>query len=247
MKRILLLLFGFLLVINCSSGGGDDPVTPPVVTPPVTPPVVILQPGTPILSFPANNEPCEDGTSVNDSQSSVNFQWGTTANTQSYNLSITNLSTNVAQTIASTGASKVVVLSKSDPFKWKVTAEGAPGSTPGVSSDWKFYLAGNATVNYAPFPADLLYPTSGANVFSNVDNQIILSWGATDVDNDLSSYKVYIDTVDGSTLAETVSYVTATSTAAVTVTNGTQYFWKVVATDSNGNESDSGVYSFRVQ
>ena len=249
MKRILLLLFGFLLVINCSSGGGDDAVAPPVVTPPVVVPpvvVVVLEPGTPVLSYPANNEPCEDGTSINDSQSQVNFQWGASANTQSYNLTITNLSDNTEQTFTTTDSNKVVALSKADPFRWKVTAEGETGSTPASSSSWKFYLAGAGTTNYAPFPADLLSPTSGANIFP-VDGQTTLTWGGSDVDGDMTSYEVYIDAVDGSTSVGTVAYLEATSTKIVNVTSGSQYFWKVVATDSNGNTIESGVYSFRVQ
>jgi len=245
MKRLFISLFSFLIIISCG-GGGDDPVTPPVIVNPPTPPVVILQPGAPALSFPADNESCQDGTSINDSQSEVNFQWGASANTNNYVLTITNLATSTELTFNSTTANKVVALSKSDPYRWSVTAQGATGSTPAQSSLWKFYLAGDAQVNYAPFPPDLLSPKSGSNVFS-VNNQVTLTWGASDVDNDLSTYKVYFDTTDGSTLLGSYPHSAETTSTAVSVSANTLYYWKVIAIDANANESDSGVYTFRVE
>jgi len=245
MKRLFISLFSFLIIISCGGGGGDDPVVPPVVTPP-PPPIVILQPGTPSLVFPANNESCQDGTSLNDSQSEVNFQWGAPANTNSYVLTITNLTTNAELTFDSTTANKVVALSKSEPYRWSVTAQGETGSTPAQSSLWKFYLAGDAQVNYAPFPPDLLSPKSGQNVFAT-NNEVTLIWGASDVDNDLSTYKVYLDSVDGSTLLGSYTHSAETTSTAVSVSANTLYYWKVIAIDANENESDSGVYTFRVQ
>jgi len=244
MKRLFISLFSFLIIISCG-GGGDDPVTPPVIVNPPTPPV-ILQPGAPALSFPADNESCQDGTSINDSQSEVNFQWGASANTNNYVLTITNLATSTELTFNSTTANKVVALSKSDPYRWSVTAQGATGSTPAQSSLWKFYLAGDAQVNYAPFPPDLLSPKSGSNVFS-VNNEVTLTWGASDVDNDLSTYKVYFDTTDGSTLLGSYPHSAETTSTAVSVSANTLYYWKVIAIDANANESDSGVYTFRVE
>tara|TARA_Y100000996_G_C22395017_1_gene590781 strand:+ start:48 stop:785 length:738 start_codon:yes stop_codon:yes gene_type:complete len=245
MKRLFITLFGFLIIISCGGGGGGDDPAPPVVTPPAPPPV-ILQPGTPSLTFPANNAPCEDGTSINDSQSEVNFQWGATTNTDNYVLTVTNLSTNSELTFNSSTANKVVALSKSEPYRWSVTAQGETGSTPAQSELWKFYLAGDAQINYAPFPPDLVSPKSGANVFA-VNNEVALTWSTSDVDNDLSSYKVYFDNVDGSTLLGTYDHSTETTTTAVSVSSNTLYYWKVIAIDANGNESDSGVYTFRVQ
>ncbi|MDG2372048.1 MAG: hypothetical protein P8L83_05500 [Flavobacteriaceae bacterium] len=241
MKRLFITLFGFLIIISCSKGGGDAPAPP--VTPPV---VVILEPGTPALISPANNEPCEDGTSINDTQSEVNFQWGTTDNTQNYVITITNLIDNSELTFNTSDANKVVALSKTEPYRWSVTAQGETGSTPAQSSLWKFYLAGDAQVNYAPFPPDLLSPKSGSNVFA-VNNEVTLTWGASDVDNDLSTYKVYIDDVDGSTLLGSYSHTAETTSIAVSVSANTLYYWKVIAIDANENESDSGVYTFRVQ
>ena len=156
------------------------------------------------------------------------------------------MTTNTELTFNSTTANKVVALSKSEPYRWSVTAQGEPGSTPAQSSLWKFYLAGDAQVNYAPFPPDLLSPKSGQNVLA-VNNEVTRIWSASDVDNDLSSYKVYFDSVDGSTLLGSYTHSAETTSSAVSVSANTLYYWKVIAIDANENESDSGVYTFRVQ
>ena len=46
------------------------------------------------LSIPINNQVCEQGTSVSEIQSSVNFQWPTSTNTDDYDLRIINLNNN---------------------------------------------------------------------------------------------------------------------------------------------------------
>ena len=189
---------------------------------------------------------CQDGTSVSDTQSSITFRWSATANTNNYVLNVENLATLSTFSFESTSASKAVTLNKSEPYRWSVTAQGEAGSNPATSSAWRFYLAGDAQVNYAPFPPDLLLPRSGSNVFA-VNNQVSLSWSASDVDNDLATYDVYLDTSDGSTLLGTYNHVAETTNLDVTVTGNTLYYWKVVATDADGNTSNSGVYTFRVQ
>ena len=61
----------------------------------------ILNPQTSSLLSPANNETCLDGISINDSQSDVNFSWTTTQNTVSYDVIVTNLTTQSQQTFSS--------------------------------------------------------------------------------------------------------------------------------------------------
>ena len=240
MNRLITLIFVFDIIISCSKGGGGDESPAPVT------PVVVLNPGKPSLVYPDNGAPCEDGTSINDTQSEINFQWTAAQNAESYLLSVTNLTTNTEQTFNSAVANISVALVKADPYRWTVTAQGKTGSTPAVSDAWKFYLAGDAQVNYAPFPPELLAPSPGATVFASADNKLELQWSSSDVDNDLSSYDLYIDTTDGTTLLQSVSHSTETTSVIVDVTGNTVYYWKVVATDANGNISDSGIYSFRV-
>jgi hypothetical protein len=114
-----------------------------------------------------------------------------------------------------------------------------------VSDSWKFCLAGDAVVNYAPFPAELITPRSGANTTPDINNLVILRWMADDVDNDLNRFEVYLDAVDGNTLNQEIEYLAEETQLEVEVENNTVYYWKILAIDSYGNQSSSGVYTFR--
>jgi hypothetical protein len=114
-----------------------------------------------------------------------------------------------------------------------------------VSDSWKFCLAGDAVVNYAPFPAELITPRSGANTTPDINNLVILRWMADDVDNDLNRFEVYLDAVDGTTLNQEIEYLAEETQLEVEVENNTVYYWKILAIDSYGNQSSSGVYTFR--
>lgn len=233
-KTILLLALAITNLTACSKeSGGNEPEE-----------VIILQPTRATLSFPANNEPCLETTPVNDNQSSITFRWNNGQNVTSYDLTLINLSTNVSAVYNSTTSDKVLTLEHDEPYSWKVTSNGQSGSQPVESETWKFYLAGPAQVNYAPFPAELTSPISGSTVTPS-DGNIPLQWTCTDVDNDLIQYQVYLDTTDGSTLIQTLDFESTTTTIDVAVENNTIYYWKVIAIDANGYESDSGVYTFR--
>ena len=235
-KTILPIVSLCLLAINLSCS--KESATPS------TPEVVILDPGTPNLSFPANNEPCLESTAVNDVQSTVTFRWTTAANVVSYDIEVTNLSNNTFQNYSSATNEKAITLENSEPYAWQVTAIGESGSQPAESSRWKFYLAGPAEVNYAPFPAELTSPISGSTV-TPVDGTIQIQWSCTDADNDLASFDVYLDATDGSTLLQTVEYSSTTTSIEAEVENSTVYYWKVIAVDAEGNQSNSGVFTFR--
>ena len=84
-------LFTLTLIIGCGGGGGEEgggdtgggdvTVNPPAKS---------------TLSAPANNKTCETGTSVSSTQSDVDFTWGVSADTDSYDLKITDLNSSVA-------------------------------------------------------------------------------------------------------------------------------------------------------
>ncbi|MEH6681694.1 MAG: hypothetical protein V7724_14185 [Sediminicola sp.] len=59
------------------------------------------------------------------------------------------------------------------------------------SEIWKFYNAGEGTVNYAPFPADLLSPTNNEAV-SVGPGSVLLHWEVSDIDGDIVSYQVFL-------------------------------------------------------
>ena len=204
-----------------------------------------LNPSAPNLISPANDETCLDGTSINDSQSNVEFRWSSAANTISYELVVTNLLTQSSQTYPATSNQTTVALSKAEPYNWSVKSFGEVGSIPSESVQWKFYLAGDAIVNYAPFPSELISPQSGANITPDINNLVTLIWNASDVDGDLSQFEIYLDESDASTLNTTLEYQSEEERIEVEVKNNTTYYWKIIAIDNNKNQSSSGVYAFR--
>ena len=231
------IFFGILISIffSCSTDSESEPESEPE----------ILNPLVASLLFPENNETCLDGTSINDTQSSVDFSWTNAQNAFSYEIIITNLLTQTQETFTSNVNQTTITLIKAEPYSWKVKSIGGVGSTPSESEQWKFYLAGDAIVNYAPFPAELIFPRSGKNVTPGVNNLITLSWTTSDVDGDLLKFEVYLDDNDASTLIESIDYNAENTSLEIEVQNNTKYYWKIVSIDANGNQSNSGVYAFR--
>ncbi len=234
-NTILLLAIAITSLTACSkdSGGGNEPAE-----------VVILQPTRAVLNFPLNNEPCLETTAVNDTQSSIRFQWNAGQNITSYDVRVINLANNTTNIYNSSTNEKTLTLTHDEPYSWKVISNGQNGSQPVESDTWKFYLAGPAQVNYAPFPAELTSPISGSTITPS-DGSIPIQWTCTDVDNDIAQFNVYLDSTDGSTLVETIDFESNTTSIEVTVENNTIYYWKVITIDASGNQSDSGVYTFR--
>jgi len=228
MKKIVLLFGGFILLLSSCA---KDPIP--------------VEPGVATLLSPANDETCLDGTSLNDTQSNVDFSWSTATDAVSYEVVVTNLLTQSSQTFTAVSNQTTLALTKAEPYSWRVRSIGEEGSTPSESEQWKFYLAGDAVVNYAPFPSELISPRSGANSTPNINNLITLSWNASDVDGDLAQFEVYLDQTDASTRIETIDYQAQEISLAVEVEKGVTYYWKIIAIDANGNQSNSGVYAFR--
>lgn len=229
MKKIYLYYFLLtLIVVHCSQE--PEPVPAGIAT----------------LIAPANNEACLDGTPVSDTQSSVDFQWNAATNAMNYKLIVTNLLTNQTQNFSSVTPNLQVTLVHQTPYQWQVEAMGEPETLPTSSESWKFYLAAEAQTNYAPFPPQLLLPESAATV-TPINGLINLSWSASDLDNDIERFEIYLDTNDGSTKLKDQSYAGETTTIEVDVESNQIYYWKIVAIDSSGNRSDSGIYNFRTQ
>ena len=229
MKKIVLLFGGLiLLLISCAQ---EDPIP--------------IEPGVASLISPANNETCLDGTSLNDTQSNVSFSWSGASDALSYEVVISNLLTQSSQTYTAPSNQTTIALSKAEPYSWIVKSIGEDGSTPSESERWKFYLSGEGTINYAPFPSELISPRSGANITPDINNLVILNWNGSDVDGDLTRYEVYLDQINATTLISTLDFEANDTSLEVEVENNTTYYWKIIALDANGNQSNSGVYAFR--
>ncbi|MDC0593380.1 hypothetical protein OAO79_03980 [Flavobacteriaceae bacterium] len=249
MRNQILKHFSFLftlILISCGGGGGDDtgggggggPVDPPP-----TPP------GKSTLVAPANNKTCETGTSVSDTQSTVAFSWNASASTNTYDVRITNLNTSTATNkngVAST--STTATLDKGVPYSWKVTSKNTSSTTTTASDTWKFYLAGDGVVNYAPFPADLKAPASGSTVTLS-DGKATFTWEGTDPDSgDTLSYTLQADKDKDAVKTDPSIVVSNLSaqTADVELDADTTYYWRVKTSDGT-NASYSIVYSFKTQ
>ena len=50
---------------------------------------------------------------------------------------------------------------------------------------------------------------------------------------------------DATTIIKTVAYQTEEESIEIDVENGTTYYWKIIAIETNQNQSSSGVYAFR--
>jgi hypothetical protein len=228
MKKNVFLIGGFILLLSSCA---KDPIP--------------VEPGVATLLSPANDETCLDGTSLNDIQSNVSFSWSTATDAVSYEVVVTNLLTQSSQTYTTPSNQTTIALTKAEPYSWIVKSIGEDGSTPSESEQWKFYLAGDAVTNYAPFPSDLISPRSGANITPDINNLVILNWNGSDVDGDLESFEVYLDQNDATTLNTSLPFQNNNNSIEVEVENNATYYWKVVAIDTNGNQSSSGVYAFR--
>ena len=234
MKNILTLFTLFFISISCTKNSTNREEDE-----------ILKNPTKPKLIWPINNEPCFDGVSLNDTQSQIDFQWIPSIYTSNYSLIITNLSNNSTQEFQVTNSHHRVTLNKEEPFVWKVISYGVPGTIASESDPWKFYLAGDSVTNFAPFPSELINPQSASTVTPNNDGEITLVWIASDVDGDLASHTVYMDTVDATTEITQISAENTTQHNVVVTSNET-YFWRVVTLDQSGNSSDSGTYAFRV-
>ena len=235
-------LFTLTLIIGCGGGGGEEgggdtgggdvTVNPPAKS---------------TLSAPANNKTCETGTSVSSTQSDVDFTWGVSADTDSYDLKITDLNSSVATNKTGlTTTSTKVTLDKGVPYSWVVTSKSTKSSVTTPSDTWKFYLAGTGVANYAPFPADLKAPSSGSTV-KRTDGKATFTWEGSDPDSgDTLAYTLYVDTTDGKQTPSSAQTDLSVLTLDVALDAATTYYWRVKSSDGT-NSSYSTVYSFKTE
>ena len=113
------------------------------------------------------------------------------------------------------------------------------------SSTWKFYLSGDGISNYPPYPSLLVSPTSGYT-FSSETSEVELQWEGSHPEDLAMNYDLYIDNVDGLQEPSSSNQGLTSLSKTIEVSSGNNYFWRVKATDSNGNSSYSIIYSFRV-
>lgn len=231
-----LSFLGLLSVMLISCGGGSDPDPEP------EPPVTVTPPSASALIFPDNNTECNEGTILNETQSTVNFRWTNSENTDSYQVNLRNLNNNnTARTNSSINSADITIL-RGVPYEWFVVSRADGTNETATSPTWRFYNQGPGVENYAPFPADVVSPARGATVTAS--GTVSLVWAGSDVDNDLEDYEVFFGT-DPAALASLG--ITAESTLDADVVSATVYYWRIVSRDSQGNTSQSEIFDFQVQ
>jgi hypothetical protein len=78
------------------------------------------------------------------------------------------------------------------------------------------------------------------------DISCISSTTNKDVTNIFSTVKAFAALKnDTTTLNTTIPFQNNNSSIEIEVENNATYFWKIVACDANGKQSNSGVYAFR--
>lgn len=223
MKKVNIILT-LLLILSCSKDEGNP------------------NPSATSLIFPDNNQECNQGVDISATQSTVTFRWSASAKTDSYDVFLKNLNTLSTISLSSLTTELAITIDKGTPYSWYVISKNMKVLETAQSETWKFYNAGDPIASYAPFPADLIAPAM-ASTLTGITSQN-LSWSGSDIDNDIVSYDVYFDISNPPTALEGN---TSSSNMDVTVAAGNTYYWRVVTKDSQGNNSQSEIFEFRVE
>ena len=237
-KKYIYIIVAVLLAAACSSSGGDGPAPNPNPNPDPDP---VAAPSAATLVFPEDDSECTEGEILSDETSRVDFMWNASQNTDSYEVSLTDLNTGTTTTFNANTNNLLINLIRGNPYEWFVTSKRNGTNATANSAAWRFYNAGPGVTNYAPFPAEAVNPPRGANL--DPVTSVSLEWNATDIDEDIVEYDVYIGTApDALQLLGT----TTDNTLDADVTSGTTYYWQVITRDSEDNTSESEIFEFKV-
>lgn len=220
-----------LLIVGCSGSKKSDNVSP-------TP----LLPKAATLVFPTQDAVCVSGSVISASQSTIQFQWNNSGNSDSYIVVTKNLLTSDTLATSTVINNANITVSRNTPYSWYIISKSNQSSSTAKSETWKFYNSGAGITTYAPFPADHLSPASGSDVNVPSSGKISLSWTGSSVANDIVDYDIYFGTTASVPLYK--SHVTSEIINNVTVVSQTTYYWKIVTRDSNNNTSTSDLVEF---
>lgn len=231
MKKFVFPAVLLFIFISCSKKKGNTPE-------PTSP----VKPGAAELVFPYDNQLCTHGTNPTDSISTINFQWNNGSNTDTFVLHFENLLTKVVDSESTTATTLAVALSKETPYSWFVVSHSSKSRLTASSPVWKFYNAGNGTLSYPPFPADLTSPIYGQNI---APGRVNLTWKCNVVVGDsILNYDIYFGANSTPPLLQRA--VSNNFLDNVTINSGNTYYWKVVTRDRAGNTTPSSIFYFTV-
>ncbi|MHA8065833.1 hypothetical protein V7S76_04025 [Aquirufa sp. ROCK2-A2] len=234
------LIFSCWLVANLiSCSKSNDSITPAPAPVDLNPPAAVS------LLKPDNSSICLAGENSSSFSSDVLFSWQLSSNAESYDLEIKNLTNNSVSTQNVKSDRATVTLYRGVPYSWQVVSKSSKTKQTSVSPTWNFYLSGNGITQYAPFPATIIFPASGATVSASA-GKVNLQWSGSDPDSPNLSYEVYLDTLQSKVeKRETTAIKTTASTASASVVSNKVYYWAIKSSDGQSS-TPTMVYSFRV-
>ncbi len=202
----------------------------------------VLPPEVASLASPLKNEECNQGNVVSETESRVTFEWSNANNATSYTVVLENLISNTTQESVTSNTNTTIILLRNTPYSWYVVSKSNSTSETATSEKWHFYNAGEGITNYAPFPAEAINPRNSQTTGTTVT----LEWEAMDIDNDITSYDVYLDTTNPPTQLQQAD-VTNITISDISLTADTAYYWMVITKDEAENTSKSQIFEFRTE
>lgn len=192
------------------------------------------------LIFPEDNTECNEGTIINEFQSSVLFQWDDAPNADMYEVVIEDLEDQSKITRETANTEIEITVGRGKPYQWYVVSKSNTIIETATSETWKFYNAGDGKASHAPFPADIVYPNVGDTVSGSTS--VTLEWSSSDIDNDVVGYEVYFGVENPP--VNNIGTINSNS-FNVNVTSGNIYYWSVKTMDKTNNVSNSEVFWFK--
>lgn len=226
-----------LSILTSCGGGKDSPEQSPEL-----PIEQIKEPGIAALIFPEDNTECNTGEIINENTSNVTFTWTESVNTTDYEVNLKNLNNNNTIKKTTNINEATIPIDRGTPYEWYVISKNSGNSKIGTSTTWKFYNEGQGITNYAPFPAVAISPKRGETIDAE-NNTVDLEWTATDIDNDIVSYDILLDTSENPITL--ISTTTDKTVMDILVNSNTIYNWKVITYDSQNNSSTSEIFEFK--
>ena len=222
---------GFLFILFIAISCGEDDT------------FIVQKPVPATLVFPKNNQECNQGVPVPDTnKTSVTFIWENDLYASSYTLVLKDLSTQIEKEFIVDTNELTTNLEKATPYSWYVISFNALDLETVQSEIWKFYNAGDVITSYAPFPADVVYPEM-AGIYTDLSS-VRLEWDGLDIDNDITNYDVYFDTVKPPLV---LLGNTSENIMNVDVVAGNIYYWRIVTHDASENTSESEIFEFKIE
>lgn len=236
MRKLIGSIYLVSLLFSCSKSS-DQPAPAPVD---------LKAPTAVSLLKPENSSICLTGDVQSSFSSDVIFSWQPSADAETYDVEVKNLINNTTTIQNNIKGDKATInLFRGVPYSWQVVSKSSRTKLTSTSPSWNFYLSGNGITQYAPFPAKIIYPASGATVSANL-GKVNLQWSGSDPDSQNLTYEVYLDTLQSKVDKREITAIkTANSTISASVLSGKIYYWSVKTSDGQSSTPTIS-YSFRV-